>query len=129
MWTPAARWYLDAMFSYQPTRTTTATDGSPSVAPYAGNIYTVVANGTYVLDQTSDLFAGYAFSKANYSQDNSAAGVPLGIDYQMHAVQVGLVHRFNKDISSKLQYRFNYYEGAEQRQGPTTTARRPFSPV
>jgi hypothetical protein len=110
MWTPAARWYLDAMFSYQPTRTTTASDGSPSIAPYEGNIYTVIANGTYVLDQTSDLFAGYAFSKANYSQDNSAEGVPLGIDYQMHAVQVGLVHRFNKDISSKLQYRYNYYE-------------------
>jgi hypothetical protein len=110
MWMPATRWYFDAMFSFQPSRTTTATAGSPSIVPYEGNTYSVIANGTYVLDQASDLFAGYAFSKAGYGQNNSAAGVPLGIDYQMHAAQVGLSHRFNKDISAKLQYRFNYYE-------------------
>jgi hypothetical protein len=110
MWTPAARWYLDAMFSYQPSRTTTMTAGSPAIAPYEGDTYSVIANGTYILDKSSDLFGGYVFSKADYSQNNAAAGVPLGIDYQMHGAQVGLAHRFNKDISGKLQYRFNYYE-------------------
>jgi hypothetical protein len=110
MWTPAARWYLDAMFSYEPSRTTTATYGFAAIAPYEGKTYSVIANGTYVLDEKSDLFAGYVFSTANYSQNNAAAGVPLGIDYQMHGAQVGLGHRFNQDISGKLQYRFNYYE-------------------
>jgi len=56
------------------------------------------------------LFVGYIFSKADYGQNNSAGGVPLGIDYQMHGVQAGLSHRISKDISTKLQYRFNYYE-------------------
>ena len=110
MWIPAARWYLDAMFSFQPSKTTTAAQGFPAVVPYEGNIYSVVANGTYVLDQASDLFGGYVFSKADFGQDNAASAIPLGIDYQMHGAQVGLSHRFNKYITSKLQYQFNYYE-------------------
>ncbi len=110
MWTPAARWYLDAMFSYQPSRTTSATYGYSGIAPYEGKTYSVIANGTYVLDAKSDLFGGYVFSTANFSQNNTAGGVPVGIEYQMHGAQVGLTHRFNKDISGKLQYQFSYYD-------------------
>ena len=110
MWIPAARWYLDTMFYFQPSKTTTASQGLPAIAPYEGHTYSVIANGTYVLDEASDLFAGYVFSKADFGQDNAASAVPVGIDYQMHSAQVGLSHRFNKYITSKLQYRFNYYE-------------------
>jgi hypothetical protein len=108
--TPTRRLYLSTTFSYETSTTTTAADGSPAVVPYRGDIYTVLADGTWVLDQATDLFAGYSFSEANYGQNNFAAGLPLGIQYQRHSAQVGLTRRFGKSISAKLQYRFDYYD-------------------
>jgi hypothetical protein len=107
---PIPRLFLSTTFSYQISSLVTAADGSPAVVPYRGDIYTVLANGTYVFSQTTDLFAGYAFSEANYGQDNFAGGLPLGIQYQQHGVQVGLSRKFAKNVSTKLQYRFDYYD-------------------
>jgi len=39
-----------------------------------------------------------------------AGGVPLGIDYHRHAVQIGARHRFGKNVSTRLQYRFEHYD-------------------
>ncbi len=52
---------------------------------------------------------GYLFSEANYGQTDFASVVPVGITYKMHAAQMGLAHRFNENVSGKLQYRFSYY--------------------
>ncbi len=94
--TPCQRLYLDTTFSYETSTTTTANNHTPTIAPYRGDIYSVLASGTYVLNQTTDLFASYSFSKADYHQDNFAAGVPMGIQYQQHAVQFGLTRRLGK---------------------------------
>ena len=107
---PVSRLYLSATFSYEISSLVTAADGSPTVAPYRGDIYTALASGTYVFSQNTDLFAGYFFSEANYGRNNFAAGLPLGIQYQRHSVQAGLSRRFKKNISAKLQYRFDYYD-------------------
>ena len=107
---PTRRLFLSTAFSYEISTTTTAADGSPAVVPYQGDIYTILADGTYVLSQTTDLFAGYSFSEANYGQNNFVGGLPLGIQYQKHSAQVGLARRFGKNISAKLQYRFDYYD-------------------
>ena len=85
---------------------------SPSVVPYTGNIYTVLSSSTYVLSETTDLFVAYAFSEANYGQNNFAGGLPLGIQYQRNSAQIGLIRRFGKHISAKLQYRLDHYEEA-----------------
>jgi hypothetical protein len=108
--TPTSRLFLSAMFSYETSSLITAADGSPAVVPYRGDIYTVLANGTYVFSPTTDVFASYAFSEANYGQNNFAGGLPLGIQYQRHSVQAGLARRFKKNISAKIQYRFDYYD-------------------
>ena len=108
--TPRPRLYLSTTFSYQTSTTTTAANGSPAVVPYQGDIYTVFASGTYIFSRTTDLFGSYAFSEANYGQNSFATGLPLGIQYVRHSVQIGLAHRFNQDISAKLQYRFDYYD-------------------
>ncbi len=108
--TPLPRLFLAGTISYERSALTTAAASSPTVVPYRGDIYSVLANGTYVVSETTDLFAGYVFSEANYGQDNFAAGLPLGIQYQRHSVLAGLAHRFRKNISAKLQYRFDYYD-------------------
>ncbi len=108
-WLPSRRLFLDTTFSYQTSRTITENNGTAFIAPYRGDIYTALANGTYVLDQYSDLSLGYLFSEANYGQTDFASVVPVGITYKMHAAQMGLAHRFNENVSGKLQYRFSYY--------------------
>lgn len=107
--TPTARLYLSTTFSYQTSSLVTAVAGSPDVVPYNGDVYSAQANGTYVLSQTTDVFAGFAFSEANYGQNNAAAGFPLGIEYHQRSIQVGLARKFGKNISAKLQYRFDTY--------------------
>ncbi|HEX3987886.1 MAG TPA: c-type cytochrome domain-containing protein [Verrucomicrobiae bacterium] len=109
-WTPVSRLFLSTMFSYQASTLVTANAGDAAIAPYRGNTYTALVNGTYVLNQNTDLFAGFSLSDANYSEDNFAAGLPLGIEYQRRGVQVGVTRKFGKNISAKLQYRYDYYE-------------------
>ena len=89
---------------------TTAADGSPSVVPYRGNTWTVLANGTYVFSTNTDLFAACFFSDADYAQNNFAKGLPLGIEYQRQGVQVGLSRRLGRNVAAKLQYRFDHYD-------------------
>ena len=113
--TPRGGFSLSTTFSWQPTAATSATDGLGSVAPYRGDIYSLIAGGTYALGTNTDLFANYSFSEADYGQSNLAAGLPLGIEYQQHALGVGLARRFGKNVTARLQY--GYYRYAEPTSG------------
>jgi hypothetical protein len=108
-WTPVPRLYLSATFSYRTSSLVTAPDDSGLVVPYRGDVYTAMANGTCVLTRTTDLFAGFSFSDADYAQNNYAGGLPVGIEYQQRGVQAGISQKFGKNISAKLQYRFDDY--------------------
>jgi hypothetical protein len=107
--TPWRRLYLSTTFSYQDSAVTTADNGSPSVASYRGDTYTVLANASYALDRATSLLGAYAFSKATYGQNNALAGLPLGIDYDRQGVQAGLAHRFSAAFSARLQYGYFRY--------------------
>ena len=108
--TPWRRLFLSATFSYQNARTVTAANDSPSVAPYAGDIYSVMASGSYILNQKTDLTASYSFSTADFAQDNFADGLPFGIQYQQQAVQIGIKRRIGKGKILSLQYSFYHYD-------------------
>jgi hypothetical protein len=108
--TPWRRLFLSTTFSYQNARTVTAVNNSPSVAPYEGNIYSVMASGTYVLNQKTDLTASYSFSMADFSQNNSADGLPLGIKYQQQALQIGIKRQIGKGKTLGLHYSFYHYD-------------------
>jgi hypothetical protein len=109
--TPFRRLYLAGTVSYQNSRTTTANNDSLSVAPYRRDQWSLLASATYVLDDASDIFASYTFSQARYGQNNAADGLPLGLDYDRHGVQLGLLRRFSKSVTARLQYGyFAYHE-------------------
>lgn len=108
--TPWRRLYLSTTFSYQQTRTLTAQNGSPSVVPFKGDIYTVLASANFALNAKTGLRATYSFSLADYGQDNSAEGLPMGINYQQHGMRVGLTRRINKNFTAALQYGFYLYD-------------------
>jgi hypothetical protein len=106
---PWQRLYFSGTFAYQNAKTVTTANGSPSVVPYEGNIYSVIASATYVLGSKSDLAASYSFSDADFIQGNAAEGLPLGIRYFQHAFQIGLRHRIGENKTLGLQYRFYHY--------------------
>lgn len=108
--TPYHRLLLSGTFSYQDTITTTP--NGVTISPYAGNIYSALASGTYILTEKSDLSMSYSYSKADFTQ---APGTPLspppvGINYQQHAIQAALSRHFNKHLTTRLQYGFFYYD-------------------
>ena len=108
--TPWRRFYLDAAFAYQNTTTRTANNAATTIAPYRGDIYSVFANGTYVLSASMDLFAGYTFAAADYEQKNSAGGLPVGLRYQQHGAEFGLRRRLGKNVSAQLQSGYYRYD-------------------
>ncbi|MHB9009183.1 MAG: hypothetical protein ACYDC1_19915, partial [Limisphaerales bacterium] len=107
--TPWRRWYLSSTVAFAPSRMTTAnTDGS-LVAPYDGDVWSVIASSTYALSELLDLTATYSFSSADYGQDGLTAGLPLGIEYERHGLTAGLVRRLHRTVSASLQYGFYFY--------------------
>lgn len=104
------RLFLSATFAYQHAKTATAANDSPSVAPYEGDIYSAIATASYVLNDKTDLVGSYSFSHADFAQNNFAAGLPLGINYQQHGLQAGIKRRFGKGKTLGLQYRYYHYD-------------------
>ena len=110
VFTPFARWYLSGTFTYYKTQMGAAHNDVPSVAPYRGDIYNVLASATYLFNAATDLNLSYSFSRADYGQDNFAAGLPVGITYDLHSLQAGVTRRF-KHFNAHLVYGFyNYSE-------------------
>ncbi|PYI87149.1 MAG: hypothetical protein DME26_07105 [Verrucomicrobia bacterium] len=108
--TPLARFYFSGTFSYQNARTTTDRNGNPSVATYQGDVFSVLASATYIVDEATEVYANYNFSRADFGQNNGASGLPLGIDYDLHGVQMGFRRKFKKSATTNLQYAFYKYD-------------------
>jgi hypothetical protein len=110
--TPLRRLSLSSTFSYQRTRTTTASGGL--IPPYQGGVYSALANGTYIFNPATDLTLNYSFSLGDYAHNDSVSNPdsppPLGIRYQQHAVQAVLSRRVSKNFTARLQYAFYFYD-------------------
>ncbi len=78
----------------------------PSVPAYRGNVYSVFGAAGYALDNDTDVTIDYAYSRSENLRNNSAAGLPLGLDNQHHGLTAGLSHRIRKNIVSRLRYGF-----------------------
>jgi len=112
--TPFSRWYFSGTFNYYDSRAASADNRVPSIVSYRGDIYSLLASATYMLSTNTDLTASYAYSKADYAQDNFAGGLPLGIDFDWHVIQAGLTRRF-RNITTNLRYGFYKYDEPSSR--------------
>jgi hypothetical protein len=106
--TPFRQLYFSGAFTCSRSHLITANNGDPSVVPYSGNVYTVIAMASYALNSKTVLLATYNFSRADYGQNNTA-GVPLGIDFTRHQLLVSLTRQFNSRVSASLRYGFSQY--------------------
>jgi hypothetical protein len=110
--TPFRRFYFSGTFTYSHSRTVTADTGAPatsSVVPYRGDIYTFTGATAYALNAKTGLQASYSFSCAGYGQNNSANGVPLGLDYTRQVLFAGVTRQLTKNLSGALHYEFSRY--------------------
>jgi len=108
--TPMRRLYWSTTLAYHDTRTVAEDNGSAEVAPYRGHIYNALSSATFALTERMDLHGTYTFSYADYGQDNFAAGLPLGLEFQRHGIEVGVTRHWLKSISTRLQYGFYKYD-------------------
>jgi hypothetical protein len=107
--TPWRRLYLSTTFSYSDSRIVSGVNNGTSVVPYRGDVYSVLSSANFVLNAKTDWHASYAFSRADYGQNNEAAGLPLGIRYDRHGLTAGITRRFTKNLSATVQYGFFSY--------------------
>jgi hypothetical protein len=61
------------------------------------------------LNPKTSLQTSYAFSRADYGENNAAAGMPLGIDFTRNELIVGLTRQITKRLSGALHYEFSQY--------------------
>lgn len=107
---PLSRWYVTAHFSFQDTRTTSADNGAPEVQTYRGNVYTIMGATGYALDNKTDLTLDYTYSCSDNFKNNSAVGLPLGIDYQSHALMAGISRKLSTNVIVRVRYGFYEYD-------------------
>ncbi len=107
---PISRLYVTGLFSFQDTRTTTFANGNPAVIGYVGNVYTIMGVAGYALDNKTDVNVEYTYSRTDNFTDNSAAGLPLGLDSQRTGLLVGLTRRISKNVMARLRYGYYNYD-------------------
>ncbi len=107
--TPWQRIYFTSSVSYRRSRTVTTDHGNQAVAPYVGDIYSLHQSANWIVDEKTDMNLGYTLSLTDYEQDNVAAGLPLGMAFAQHTIQMGFKHRLRPNVTTKLQYAFYLY--------------------
>jgi hypothetical protein len=106
---PISRLYLTGLFSFDDTRTSTFANDNPAVVTYVGNVYTILGAAGYALDKKTDLNVEYTYSRSDNFTDNSANGLPLGLDFQRHGLLVGLTRRISDHLIARLRYGYYAY--------------------
>ncbi len=107
--TPFRRWSFNASASYTDSRATSAQNGVDFVVPWRGGIVSTQGGATFAWTATTDLRLSHSYSRADYAQNNSAGGLPAGLEYDQHSLQAGLTTRLRRGATANLQYGFHRY--------------------
>lgn len=107
--TVTPRWFLSGGLGFQKSRTTSANNGDAAVAPYVGDIWTVQAGSTFLIDDKTEWGFHYLYSQADYGQHNQADGLALGLDYQRHGFQATLSRKLSPSTTAQLTYGYFAY--------------------
>jgi len=108
--TPISRLYLTGLLSYQDARSTAFDNGSPSVITYEGDVYAVIGTAGFAIDTKTNLNVEYMYTRSDNFNDNSADGLPLGLDNQRHGLLMGLSRRITETMKAELRYGFYTYD-------------------
>ena len=108
--TPMRKLFLSGSMTYSRSRTSTADNNDPSIVPYQGEIYTLIASANYSFNPKTKLQLACNFSHANYAQNNAFAGVPAGLDYTRQDFIISLSRQFTENLGGAIHFEFSQYE-------------------
>lgn len=108
--TPFSGLYITGLFSYQAVSSNAFDNNAPSVITYEGDVYTVMGTAGYAIDEKTDLNLEYVFTRSDNFTDNSADGLPLGLDNQRHGLVAGISRRIRETVQAEFRYGFYAYD-------------------
>jgi hypothetical protein len=108
--TPISRLYLTGLFSYRDSVSSSFDNDAPSVVEYEDDVFTFIGTAGYAMDEQTDLKAEYLYSRSDNFNDNSADGLPLGLDNQRQGLLVRFSRRITKTMKAELRYGFYAYD-------------------
>lgn len=113
--TPTAGLYLTGLFSCRDAKSESFDNDSASVIGYNGDVYSFIGTAGWAVGKRTDLTLEYLYSRADNFHDNSADGLPLGVENKRHGLSLGC----SRKISDRVQARFRYgfYKYDERRNG------------
>jgi hypothetical protein len=120
-WSPRRRFHGMVGYSYSDSRMRTGVRDVGSVVPYRGDIRSVRARATYLVNDDTELRLSYSVARADFTQDNAPDGLPLGIRYEHHGLLAGVTRRFRENLSTTIQY--GYFDYREPTSGRATDYR------
>ena len=116
-WTPAARLYLQADFSYVWDKTSTpasdinlGTNTGPTVLDFTNNYWTVTASIGYIINDKTDLHFDYTYYRADDYVNNSLFGLPYGAGATENIASATLTRQLNKQVRLQLKYTYYNYD-------------------
>jgi hypothetical protein len=112
-WSPLARLYLQAGFNYVISETETpASDVTQAILDAQNNYWTLNFSSGFVLDDKTDLNLSYFYYSSDNYEDNSAQGLPYGMEADEHGITATLVRRLTAQLRLTVRYGFFHYEEA-----------------
>ncbi len=123
-WTPINRLYVMGMVSYQDTLTSSYDNGSNTMIPYRGNVYSVIGSIGYALDMKSDLDLQVNYSHSDNYVNNgygpanlgtSQYGMPYLVSYDLTNASIGWKRRLNDH--SNVGVRFGFVNNSDPSSG------------
>ncbi len=109
VFTPWSRFLLSPTVGWTTSRTRSSVNNAAESVPYEGDTWTLLTSATFIVDEKTDLLGTYLFNTADYSQDNAASGLPLGMEYTRHAMTFGVARRMKHERLLRLEYGFFEY--------------------
>lgn len=113
--TPSAKSYLTGLFSYHDAKTTSFDNGVPSVLTFEGDVFEMLTTAGFAIDQDTDLKVEYLFSRSDNFENNSADGLPLGLDNERNGFFAALSRNIDEKIIIRLRYGYYSYDEGNSR--------------
>lgn len=107
--TPLPQLFLSGTFSYSDSRTATAQNEADYLVPWKGDVFSVGSSVTYAVTPKLSLRGSYSFARSDYGQNNTATGLPAGVDYDRHALQFSVNHEFPGHLIASAGYAYYDY--------------------
>jgi hypothetical protein len=118
-WSPLARFFLDANFSYTLNQTDTPANNinltpntSPTVVNFRNDYWTVTSGVGYIIDDKTDVYGDFSFYCANDHFKNAVVAVPYGLGATEYTASASVTRQLTKQMRLLLRYGYFNYRDA-----------------